>query len=245
MQPVIIEDAISIAANSVQENAISAVNALKALQRLPFNCKLMFAATQSANGLSFQLDVGSANVVYASHARIVATSPEVPLDIVNGNFFGNEGELLVLRVVNTTGASITLRYKITAMPIAYPGDTQTELPPNDLVQQQGLVSMGAGIVDYQVLAGSRYERAPVDSIVDLFMTMSAVGLLRQFYVDQDRVAPATTFSILNRLPQDPFDSTLQGIEVPEDKEMQLAVSNPTGGALNLFYKLVIHQQVRR
>lgn len=243
-QPVIIEDAISIAANSTQENAIAAVNALKALQRLPFAAKLTFAATQSANGLSFQLDVGSANVVYASHARIVATSPEVPLDIVNGNFYGSEGELLVLRVVNTTGAAITLRYKITAQPIALPGE-QVALPPNTLVQQQGLVSMGAGISDFQILNGSRYERAPVDSMMDLFMTMSAVGLVRQVYVDQDRIAPATTFSILNRLPQDPFDATLSGIEVPEDKEIQIGISNPTGGALNLFYKLVLNQLVRR
>lgn len=243
-QPVIIEDSVSIAPSSTSENVIASNNSLKALQRLPFACKIMFAATQSANGLSFQLDVGAANVVYASHARIVSTSPEVPNDIVNGNFYGQAGDLLVLRVVNTTGGALTLRYKIVATPIAEPG-VIVPLPPNDIVMQQGSVLITAGLVDYQILNGLRYERAPVDSIMDLFMTMSAVGLLRQVYVDQDRVAPATTFSILNRLPMDPFDVTVQDVEVPEDKEIQIPISNPTGGNLNLFWKMVLHQQVRR
>jgi len=244
MQPIIIEDAISIAANSTQENAIAANNALKALQRLPFAAKMVFAATQSANGLQFQLDVGSSNVVYASNSRAIATSPEMPLDIVNGNFYGQYGDLIVLRIVNTTGAAITLRYRIIAEPVGEPS-VAMELPPNDIVQQQGPTSIAAAANDIQLLSGTRYERAVVDSIMDLFMTMSNTGLVRQVYVDTERVSPSTTYSILNRIPQDPFDQTVSGIQVPEDKEIQISVSNPTGGAINNFYKMVLRQLVRR
>jgi len=243
MQPLIIEDNISIAANTVVENVIASNPTLKILQRLPFPAKLMFLATQSTTGLNIALDIGSSNVVASSAARIASSYPETPNDIVNGNFYGNTGDLLTLRVANTTGAAISIRYKIIAQPIGQQGE-MLQLPPNDLVMQQGPISIGIGAVDTQILNGLRYERAPVDCVMDLFMTMSAAGLLRQCYVDQDRIAPATPFSTQNRMPQDPFDMTLMGIEVPGDKEIQIPVSNPTAGALNVFWKMILHQTER-
>lgn len=243
MQPIVIQDAIAIAANSVNNNVIASNNSLKALQRLPFPAKLSLALVQSATGLQIDLDVGASNVIASSNGRVSASTPETPLDVLNDDFFGYEGDLLTLKAANTTGAAITLRYIIVAEPMGDSGD-QVQLPPNARVMVQGPTSIADGSVDFQLLNGLRYERPPVDSILDIFMTQSAAGMFRSVYIDTDRVAPPSAISLANRIPQDPFDVTTRGIEVPQDKEIQLSVTNQSGGALNVFWKIKLQELAR-
>lgn len=244
LQPLIIQDSITIAANDVNTNVIASNASLKPMQRLPFPAKIEVAFVQSAEGLEMNMDVGASNIISSSNGRVSSGAPEIPFDVVNQNAYGAEGDTLVLKAANTTAGAIELRYIIIATPMA-PSGTRVQLPPNTVVIQQGPISIADGTVDQQLLDGLRYERAPVESMLDILMTSSAAGLTRQAYVDQTRVAPPSTISLANRVPQDPTDMTVGGIHVPEDKEIQLEITNQSGGALDVFWKMLLHQLVRQ
>jgi len=243
MQPVVIQDSIAIAANSVNENVIVSNNSLRALQRLPFPARLTFAAVQSAAGLQFDFNCGAENLVSSSNGRVTTSTPQIPLDVVTSEGYGSEGDMLIVRAANTTGGAITLRYMIIAEALGEPGQ-MVDLPPNTRVMQQGPTVVTNGTVDQQLLDGLRYERPRVDSILDVFMTQSAAGITREIYIDMERIAPASTISLENRIPQDPFDTTVGGIEAPEDKQIQLQVTNQSGGNLNVFWKTKLTELVR-
>lgn len=239
MQPVIIEDSISIAANSVNENVLASNSSLRGVMRAPFRARGGLAAVQSATGLTFSLDYGSKNVVASSNARVSASTPDDPLDVINDAWFCEEGDQLVLRAANTTGGAIVLRYRLVLMDMS-----GQELPPDCRVMQAGPITVNAAAVDSQLLDGLRYERAPVDSILEVFMTQSAAGLLRALYVDMERIAPPSAISLNNRIPQDPFDKTVDSVQVIKDQLIQLQVSNPTAGALNAFWKIKLQELAR-
>jgi len=240
MQPIVIQDAIAIAANSVNTNVIVSNNSLRALQRLPFAAKVTLAMVQSATGLQVDLDIGSDNVVADSNGLVSASSPQIPLDVVNSEAYGGEGDIIVLKAATTTGGAITLRYMIIAEPLAEPGQ-QVQLPPQTRVMQQGPIVVANNTIEQQLLDGLRYERPSRDSIMDVLMTQSAAGMTREVYVDMERIAPPSTISIANRVPQDPYDTTVTGIECPADKEIQISITNQSGGNLNVFWKQVLRE----
>ncbi len=234
MQPVIIQDTITIGAGLTNENVIISNPSLQALQRLPFAAKIGFAAVTSAAGLLLDFDVGSSNFVKSSNVRISTGSPQLPLDVVNDEMYQREGAMLILRATNPTGGNIVLRYMIVAEPVS-------ELRPCQRVMQQGPTTIAAAAVDVQLLDGLMYENPPHDCLLDVLMTSSAAGLLRSVYVETTRVAPPSTISIENRIPQNPFDMTVGSIEVPQDNLIQLMVSNPTGGNLTVNWKTVLQE----
>jgi len=242
-QPIVIQDAISIAANSVNNNVIASNTSLKILQMLPAASKVTVLAVQSATGLQLDFDIGSANVIAESNCRVSASTPENPFDVMNDEIYGQQGDQMTLRAANTTGGAITLRYMIIAEPLADPG-VMLQLPPNHRVTQQGPTSIANNTVDQQLLDGLRLERPSVDSILDVLMTQSAAGVFRSIYIDSERIAPASSISLANRIPQDPLDMTVTGIEVEANKEIQLSVTNQSGGALNVFWKIILKQLVR-
>lgn len=243
MQPIVIQDAIAIAANSVNNNVIASNDSLKILQMLPAASKVTVLAVQSATGLQIDFDIGSANVIAESNMRVSASTPENPYDVVNDEIYGNQGDLMALKAANTTGAPITLRYMVIAEPLAEPG-VMLQLPPNHRVTQQGPTSIANNSVDFQLLDGLRLERPSVDSVLDVLMTQSATGMFRSLFVDTERIAPPSTISLANRIPQDPLDMTVTGVEVGANQEIQLSVTNQSGGALNVFWKLILKQLVR-
>lgn len=244
MQPIIIEDSISVAANSTNDNVIVSNASLRKYLRSPFPAQGKLLAVISATGLRVSLDYGSKNVVDSSDLR-VGTDLQDPLDVLSEEWYPNEGDQLVLRAVNTTAGAITLRYRIMLFPLAEPGQVPAEgMPPDVRVVQRGPVSVPAAAVDQQLLDGLRYERPPVDSILEVFATASAAGLTRQLFVGMEQMAPPSAIPPLNRIPQDPFDSNIQGVEAPQDKQIELSASNPTGGALNVFFKVKLAELVR-
>lgn len=236
-QPVIIEDQISIAANATNDNVIVSNASLRKYLRAPFAARGKLLAVISATGVRIDLDYGSKNVVASSDLR-VGTDLQNPLDLLSDEWYPNEGDQLVLRAVNTTAGAITLRYRIILEAM------ETELPPDQRVQQRGPVSIAANAVDTQLLDGLRYERPPVPSILEVFMTASATGLTRVLDVDVENIAPPSAIPPLNRIPQDPFDSVISGVEVNEDKLIDLKTSNTTAGALNVFWKIKLQELVR-
>lgn len=243
MQPVIIEDTISIAAGATNENVLVSNPSLRGVVRAPFAARGGLAAVQSATGLTFSFDYGSKNVVANSNARVTTSSPDDPLDVVNDEWYCSEGDQLVLRAVNTGGGAVVLRYRLVLIPLAMPGQL-VQLPPDTRVIQQGPIAIATQLVDFQLLDGLRYERAPVDCSMEIFMTQSASGLLRSVFIDMERIAPPSAISLNNRIPQDPFDMTVQGVEVGADQLIQLQVSNPTGGSLNVFWKMKLEELER-
>lgn len=237
MQPVIIEDTISIAANSVNENVIASNTSLRRYLRSPFRAKGKLLAIQSAAGLQIDFDYGSKNVVASSHPRVTGTLSD-PENIVSDAWWCEEGDMMVLKVTNTTAGALSLRYRLELR------EWNEELPPDCRVITRGPINVPAAAVDQQLLDGLRYERAPVDSIAEFYITASATGMLRTINVDTENVAPPAAVTPANSQVREPFDLTVAGVEAPKDKQIELAVSNPTGGALSVWFKLRL-QEVRR
>lgn len=236
-QPVIIEDNISIAANSVNPNVIASNPSLARYLRSPFPARGKLLATASAAGLVVDFDYGSKNVVAGATVRTIAIMQE-PYDVLNDSFWVNEGDQNVLRVSNTTGGAVSIRYRLVLEP------WDGEFPP-DMRTMQSSRSIAAGVVDSQLLAGLRYERPPQDCLLTVLMSGSAAGLLRQINVDTDSVSPAAAVNPTNQVPINPLDSVISGIEVPQDKLIELSVSNPTGGALTAFWKTLLQETYRQ
>jgi len=247
-QPVIIEDTISIAANSVNSNVIVSNASLRGLLEAPFPANGKLLAVQSAAGLLVDLDYGSKNVVSQAEVR-VATFAEDPLDLINDDWYCQAGDQLVLRVSNTTAGALTFRYRIVLTPMFDDGEwspgTLADLPPDTRVMQRGPISVANGTTDSQLLNGLKYERVNVPSILRVLMSQSAIGMTRQLFIEQDRIAPPSAISISNRIPQDPFDSTIDAVEVPSNALQQLSVTNNSGGALNVFWKTKNKELERR
>lgn len=236
MMPVVIEDSLTIAANSVNNNVIVSNASLRGLIQAPWPCRGSLLCVQPTVGLIIDMDIANRNVVVASNP-CVAGAMENPIHMVNDQWYANAGDLLSLRVNNPTGGALTFRYRIMLFAMVDEQGNFMELPPDTVVMQQGPIAVANGAVDQQLIDGLRYSRLPVPSIAQLFMTASAAGLTRSVYIEQERVAPPSAVAPTNRMPQDPFDSTIEGIEVDANESQQVQVSNASGGALNVFWKL--------
>jgi hypothetical protein len=245
LQPIILEDNISIAANSVNDNVIASNSSLRRYLRSPFAGNARFAAVQSATGLRVSVDYGSKNVIDASDMR-VGTDLQEPYDVINNNFHPSEGDQLVVRVANTTGGALSIRYRLVIEPVAEPGTPPStfQLPPDSRVTQRGPVNIASAAIDVQQLSGIRYERAPANSLARFLMSASAAGLTRQLFVDQDSIAPPSSIPPTNRVPQDPLDQTISGVEVERDRQVEMSITNPTGGALNVFWRYILDELER-
>jgi hypothetical protein len=246
MNPVIIQDAISIAAASINENVIASNTALRGLLEAPYPSRIRLLAVISATGLRIDAAHSSSRYVASADLRVSSSTPDDPLDVVNDEAYTQAGEQQVLRVVNTTGGAITLRYMLIMEPLVDASWTggQVELPPDCLVMQRGPVAIANNTVDQQLLDGLAFERNPSPSLLKVLMTQSAAGITRALYVDQDRIAPPSAISLNNRVPQDPFDMTINGVEVGPNSLQQLQVTNTSGGSLNVFWKTKNQQLIR-
>ena len=240
MQPIIIEDSIAVAANSVNDNVIASNSSLRRYLRSPFLSKGSIFAVRSADGLRISLDYGSKNVVDNSDIRTASPlAIENPFDGLNDEWFPSEGDQLVLRATNTTGAPIQLVYRIVLAPLS----DISELGPDIRVMQRQQ-SIAANAVDTQVMDGTRYERPPMDGILSVYMTSAATGLNRKIDIEQESVAPPSFIQPQNRIPRKPLDLSVSGIEVPQDKLISLAVSNTTVGAIVVFWRSELQELVR-
>jgi hypothetical protein len=236
-QPVIISDNISIAAGATNQNVINSNPSLRRYLRSPFRAQGKIVFVQSAAGLLVDFDVGSKNLV-ASSAPRVRTDMCEPDDVINDQWYVEAGDLMVLKVTNPTAGALSLRYRIVLQEVAERG-------PDCRVIQQGPISVAAAAVDVQLLDGLRYERPPVDSLLNEFASASATGLVMALDIDTDNVSPPSSVIPTNRMPPEPFDMLIEGVEVPQDKLTLLSVSNPTGGAISVYWKAKWYEQVVR
>lgn len=247
MDSVIIEDSVTIAAASIVDNIIAANNALRPLMKVPYPCRARLVAVATITGLRLDLAHGQRKVLASSEPR-VATFSEEPQDVMADEWFAEPGEVLSLRVVNTGASTPILRYRIVMEPL-FP-DWTPGMPydlsqfPDQLTMQRGPVNVPNPTADLNLLDGLEFEQLPVPSLLRVLMTASATGLTRQLYIEQQRISPPSAVTISNRIPIDPFDSTIDGIEVAENDQIILQTSNNSGGALSIFWKIKLQQQVR-
>jgi len=93
----------SIGANATLENALTG----SAFERLPYAAAVEIANAAAAAGILVTFQSGSDVVIENGVARILATTPQYPWDFDIQDVV-MPGELLKLRIQNTTGAAIVV-----------------------------------------------------------------------------------------------------------------------------------------
>jgi len=102
---------------------------------------------------------------------------------------------------------------------------------------QGTNAIAANTSNPNVLTGQRYERAPANCYGALYLTGSAIGLTAELNCGGISITPPVGVNIQNRYPVVPDDVLIDGWEIINGKLIQLTVTNTTGGALNVFWRV--------
>lgn len=100
------------------------------------------------------------------------------------------------------------------------------------------VSIGAGASNNNVLSGSAFEFVREPSQVFIGLLASATGLLASVSSGSDILLEEGSLvdivRVANQGPIFPDDFILTDVAMPQDR-LKIAVRNPTGGAITLFY----------
>lgn len=102
---------------------------------------------------------------------------------------------------------------------------------------QGSNSIAANTTNANVLTGQKYERPPGDALGSLYITGSAAGLEASLNVGGQAVTDTITVNTQNRLPVVPDDLMIDDWEAGEGSLIQLSVTNTTGGALTVNWRV--------
>lgn len=105
-----------------------------------------------------------------------------------------------------------------------------------LIQQQ--ISIAANAVNDNVIQGSQFEFLPYDAALRFALNGSATGLVADVYSGQDVLAEQMGVNTLNRVPINPDDFLLSDVAAGGER-IKLRVRNTTGGALTLFFAMII------
>lgn len=103
---------------------------------------------------------------------------------------------------------------------------------------QGSVSVAANSVNDNVITGSQFEYLPYNARVDFGLVGSATGLLIDVFSGQDIIAESFAPPTQNRFPINPDDFTLTDVAAGGER-IKVRARNTTGGALTLFWSVVI------
>jgi len=105
------------------------------------------------------------------------------------------------------------------------------------VVMQGSTSVGANTYDGNVLSAERYQQPPFNALGTLYVNGSATGLLAELNVGGISITPPVKVNAQNRSPVVPDDVLVSDWECLEGKNIQLTVTNTTGGALTAFWRV--------
>lgn len=111
------------------------------------------------------------------------------------------------------------------------------------------ISIAANTTDQNVLEtlGLRVRTVPQSKAlvaIQLFATGSATGLQHAFFVGNDNPIETSVVNAQNRVPVVPDDAVnTETIEAVGGEQLQLQVTNTTGGALTYFGTLEIQDVV--
>ena len=102
----------------------------------------------------------------------------------------------------------------------------------------------ANATTQNVLVGRRFERAPFDGFLTVYVTGSAAGLQVELNVGGRSINERMPINIQNRLPVVPDDYLVGDIEVYKGDLIQCTQANTTAGALTGRYRFDLEQATR-
>lgn len=109
MPKVTVQLAVSVAANSTTENVLTG----NRYERSPFPiARGVLFCTGSAAGLQAELNVGGRSVTPPNTVNAQNRLPIVPDDLMTADWLAYSGELIQIRVQNTTGGALTFNFKM-------------------------------------------------------------------------------------------------------------------------------------
>ena len=103
---------------------------------------------------------------------------------------------------------------------------------------QNSVAVAANAVNDNILTGSQFEYLPYNAKIDFGLVASATGLLVDVYTGQDIIAESYAPPTQNRFPLNPDDFTLSDVARGGER-VKIRVRNTTGGALTIFWSIII------
>lgn len=105
---VVMQNSISIAANSTNENVLTG----QRYERAPIDAMGALYCAGSALGLTAELNVGGSSITPPTAVNAQNRLPVVPDDSLVEDWPSPEGELIQLRVVNTTAGALTFFWRV-------------------------------------------------------------------------------------------------------------------------------------
>jgi len=106
---VVMQGATAVAANTTNENVLNA----QRYERCPFElAEGGLYVAGSAAGLTAELNVGGRSVTPPTTVNAQNRLPVVPDDSLIEDWEAGEGELIQLRVVNTTAGALTINWRV-------------------------------------------------------------------------------------------------------------------------------------
>jgi len=105
---VVMQSSVSVAANSTNENVV----ATQRYERAPFACIGGLYICGSAVGLTAELNVGGTSITPPTSVNTQNRFPVVPDDSLAMDWEAYPGQLVQVRVVNTTAGALTAFWRI-------------------------------------------------------------------------------------------------------------------------------------
>lgn len=113
-----------------------------------------------------------------------------------------------------------------------------------IVADQVEQATAANTTTQNVFSGRRFERAPFDGFMALYVTGSAAGLETELNVGGRSVTPSVPINTQNRQPVVPDDLLVAQVEVYQGELIQVTQKNTTAGALTGRYRMELEQADR-
>lgn len=107
---------------------------------------------------------------------------------------------------------------------------------------QDSYSVAANEPGYDILQNKRFRILNNHAFLALYATGSAAGVSLEMFVGEKNVMEKSAISAANRFPQT-YDLLMNEIEGLAGQQMQLIASNSTAGALTVFWRIEIDDNV--
>lgn len=108
MAGVVMQSSVSVGAGATNENVVDQ----QRYERSPFDAYGDLYCAGSALGLTAELNVGGVSVTPPTQVNAQNRFPVVPDDVLTEDWEVPKGELIQVRVVNTTGGALTFFWRI-------------------------------------------------------------------------------------------------------------------------------------
>jgi hypothetical protein len=226
MQPIIIEGQLSIAAGEMVTNVIRAIPSLERYLRAPTSSPHWDGSLEALFSLPdvgyVTLDYGSKSVVDSSLLG-EGSFLTYPYNMINPDWHCSGGDQLVLSCQNRDAVTDgVLFFRITLRP--------TEQRQTDSLVTQDMSAIPNDLDYVSLLAGRKYERLMVPGYLGIYLSAADDTLVRQVYIEQSNIAPESNIPATNRIPRDPDDFSIGGIEVPINQQQTIQVRQASAGA---------------